>query len=75
MHMMFAVCSLACCITQWTKQNDRDLWRLFSYIRWNPFDLVSIVHPSELATLEIHAYPDADFAGGRSTARSVSGGG
>ena len=73
-HLMFAICRLACCITRWSAQNDRDLCRLFSYIKWNPFTLRSDLFPSELDSVEIHAFPDADFAGGRDSAKSVSGG-
>ena len=39
-----------------------------------PFTLRSDLFPSELDSVEIHAFPDADFAGGRDSAKSVSGG-
>ena len=73
-HLMFAVCNLAGCVSRWTAQNDKDLCRLISYVKWTPFALVSKVKPSELDQLEVHGYPDADFAGSRHTAKSISGG-
>ena len=35
---------------------------------------MSKIVPAELDQLEIHAFPDADFAGSRNTAKSISGG-
>ena len=74
MHVVYAICALACQVTQWSKQSDLDLQRLFSYIKWNPFMIRGVLFPSEVDEICIGAYPDADLAGSRTSARSVSGG-
>ena len=74
MHVVFAICALACQVTQWSKQSDADLHRLFSYIKWNPFMIRGIIFPDEVEEICIGAYPDADLAGSRTSTRSISGG-
>ena len=72
-HLCYAIGALATQFTKWSKQCDRELVRLLSYIKFTPFELTGIVHPKEVDTLAIHCYPDADLAGSRNSARSISG--
>ena len=57
MHIVFAICALACQVTQWSKQSDADLQRLFSYIKWNPFMIRGLIDPSEVDEIVIGGYP------------------
>ena len=73
-HLCYIISCLACQITKWSKNSDRMLWRLFSFINtYSAMSLRGILDRSELNDVEIIGYGDADLAGSRDTARSVSG--
>ena len=73
LHVVFAICALACQVTKWSKQADKDLQRLYSFLK-TPSKLRGTIDIREVDQLCIYAFPDADLAGSRTTARSVSGG-
>ena len=72
-HLCYAIGSLATQFTRWSKQCDRELVHLLSYVKFTPFELSGVVRPAEASQIEIHCYPDADLAGSRNSARSISG--
>ena len=67
--------TLARCITRWTKLQDTQACRLFSYLaHTGQVQLCGTVVCSDASRVKLVAYPDADLAGACDTAKSTSGG-
>ncbi len=73
--LCWTINTLARCITRWTKLQDMQTCRLFSYMAHTVgFRLCGTVAPADVASVRLVAYPDADLAGAYDTAKSTSGG-
>ena len=71
--LLRAVCHLASCVTKWTEQQDKDLYRLICYINSTlDFGQVGWIGDSS-SQLSLRAWADADFAGDREDAKSTTG--
>ena len=72
--LLFAVCSLARCITRWSKACDKRLHRLVSYIHHNKHLMLESVVGDTLDSCRLLFFADADFAGEKVESKSTSGG-
>ena len=68
------VCELASKITKWTRNSDKELFRLICYVNTtSEYHLVGTI-ADKVSDLSLRLYVDADFGGDRKDARSTSGG-
>ena len=71
--LLRAVCNLASCVTKWTEQQDKDLYRFICYINSTlEFEQVGWIGDNA-DKLMLRAWADADFAGDPRIQRSTSG--
>ena len=74
-ELIYTITFLARYVTVWSAVHDKMIHRLYNYIA-STLDMVLVakVDSRDFNTLELDAYPDADFAGCKRTSRSTSGG-
>jgi len=72
--IQYSVCTLSRFVTRWTVAQDQQLTHLFNYLAsTRDLALTCRVLPSDLDSLCIHIYPDADLSGSSETSKSTSG--
>jgi hypothetical protein len=73
--LCWTINTLARCITRWTKLQDSQACRLFSYLaHTGEVQLCGTVVKADVSRVQLIAYPDAGLAGAYDTAKSTSGG-
>ena len=72
--LLFAVCSLARCITKWTRACDRKMLRLVSYIHHNKNYALHSIIGDPIENCRLLLFADADFAVDKTDSKSTSGG-
>ena len=68
------VSDLATRITKWSKNNDRELFRLVCYVNATVYYRLVGTIGDDISELSLKLFVDADFAGDRLDAKSTSGG-
>ena len=75
LDICYAINQLSRFVTKWNKLCDKQLCHLFSYLKQTEgSSLHAVVDPSDLDSVELHAYPDADLAGSYDSTKATSGG-
>ena len=73
-HLSIAVTRLSAQITKWSRESDRRLHRIFSYIAGaSHMQLMGQLSTEDRDNLTLVAWPDADLAGDLTTTKSTSG--
>ena len=72
--LLRAVCDLACFVTKWSAECDRELHRLICYIASTKHHRQIGLIGDKAEDLAPHLFADADFAGCKVTQRSTGGG-
>ena len=73
-HLSIAVTRLSAQITKWSRESDRRLHRIFSYIAGaSHMQLMGQLSTEDRDNLTLVAWPDADLAGDLMTTKSTSG--
>ena len=73
-HLSIAINRLASQITKWSRDSDRKIHRVFSYLNGaSAMTLVGKLSTEDKGTVRLAAWPDADYAGDYNTTKSTSG--
>jgi hypothetical protein len=71
--LLRAVGSIATQLTRWDETNDKQLFRLVSYLEHSKYDRQVGFVGDDPKDLRLVVYSDADFAGDRATMKSTTG--